>query len=92
MVGVVVAETSWLTRGWLPPLGALLGGQGVGHFTLATSASGHALDHSAAVRWRMILAHLAAAVVCAALIRAATSPNVPGLVIELWRRAAAIDA
>ena len=99
VVGAVVAETSWLTRGRLPLLAALLGGQGVGHFILAASSSGHGLDHSAAVGWQMILTHLAAAVVCAALIelierlygplttmiRAATSPRAPGPVTDLWR-------
>lgn len=67
VVGSVVAESSALNRGALPLLAALLSGQLLGHLILSTSA-GHELGHSVALAWPMVLAHLAAALGCAALI------------------------
>ncbi len=68
VVGAIVAETSWLTRGRLPMLAALLCGQTLGHLILVASASGHALVHPHTIGWPMLLAHLAAAAACVALI------------------------
>lgn len=67
VVGAVVAETSWLGRGWLPLLTALFGGQILGHLVLV-AASGHGLDHSVAISVPMVGAHAAAAAMCAAAI------------------------
>lgn len=67
LVGAVVTETSWLARGRLPLLAALLGGQGLGHLILTASGE-HGMAHQAATSWQMLLAHLAAALVCAGLI------------------------
>ncbi|WP_235174836.1 hypothetical protein [Tomitella biformata] len=68
VVGAAVAETSWLRRGRLPLFAALLSGQAIGHLVLATSSSGHSLDHAAALTAPMLLAHLAAAAGGAVLI------------------------
>lgn len=70
VVGAVVAETAWLTRGRLPLFAALASGQLFVHLILAAAAaSGHAgQGHQATFTWAMLLAHLLAAAVCAALI------------------------
>lgn len=66
VIGSVVAETAWLNSGRLPLLAALLSGQLLGHLILSAPAIGH--DHASTLTWSMVLAHLAAALGCAALI------------------------